>query len=54
MLCSLVKINQYFRRTYHLHLQGQRARQARNKQDAGSKLCLIPEGGGGEGGGGRR
>jgi hypothetical protein len=35
-LCGLLKVNQRFRGTYRLHLQGQRISQVRNQ------LCLLP------------
>jgi hypothetical protein len=41
LLCSLLKVNQRFRRTYRLHLQGQTISQARNQCEAGSKERLV-------------
>jgi hypothetical protein len=34
---SLVKVNRHFRGTYHIHLQGRRISQARNKYGAGRR-----------------
>jgi hypothetical protein len=41
MLCNPVEIHQHFRGTHCLHLQGQRAIQARNKQEAGTIAIIF-------------
>jgi hypothetical protein len=37
MPCSLLKVNQRFRRTRHIHFQSRRISQARNQCEASSK-----------------
>jgi hypothetical protein len=44
MLCSPVEVNQSFRWTYCLHLQGWRVSHARNLHKADSKQNLLPAG----------
>jgi hypothetical protein len=38
--CSPLQVNRRFGRTYRLHLQVRRISQARNKHEAGGKICL--------------
>jgi hypothetical protein len=41
MLCSLLKVSQQFKGTYHLHLQGQRISTTRNLHEEGSRLTMF-------------
>jgi hypothetical protein len=43
MLCSPLKVNQHFRGTYHLHLQGRRISQARNQHESRWQAGLSSE-----------
>jgi hypothetical protein len=36
MPCRSVKVNRHIGRTYHLHIQGRKVSQARNRHEAGS------------------